>query len=371
MSREKQSHHMRETARGRIYRYLHRTRTFCAKQDLAEALELSMPTVYQNVNELMALGLVRYSGQQRSTGGRNANGLAIVPGARLAVGISIMEDYLRLTVTDLLLRQRAYKVAPFAPVPGCGAALAKELELFLEENRVDRTRMLGVGISIPGILSADGRQLLFAPTLGLRDIPIQDIFDAVPYPVHMDNDANCGGSAEWFIRDHQANMAYLSLESGVGGAIFINNALYAGESRRSGEFGHMCVEPGGLPCSCGQHGCLEAYCSVRRIANEGYTVDEFFSRVQNNDPVCGALWGDMLRHLAIGVSNIHMALDCDVILGGFLTGYLEPWLPLLREYVAGGSLLSGADYLHLSTFRSHSSVLGAACHFVQEFITGV
>lgn len=366
------THSPRKAARGRIYRYLHQTRGFCGKQDLARALDLSMPTVYQNVNELMEQGLVGYSGQQQATGGRNANGLAIVPEARLAVGISLMDDRLRLAVADLQLRQVAYKRTSFDPALGWGAQLARELEQFLDENRIDRSRLLGVGVAIPGILSADRRHLLLAPTLRLRDTSIEDLYRSVPYPIHVDNDANCGGAAEWFVRAHQPNMAYLSLEGGVGGAILINNDLYLGSAQRSGEFGHMCVEPGGLACACGRRGCLEAYCSVRRILDEGFTVEEFFTRVERHDPFCEALWGDMLRHLAIGVNNIHLALDCDVVLGGFLSGYIEPWFPLLRRYVSDGSLLGeGAGYLHLSTLRTHSSVMGAACHFIREFIDSV
>ncbi len=372
MDKANNTSYPRKSARGSIYRYLHRSGSFCGKQDLARALGLSMPTVYQNVNELMDMGLVAYSGQQRATGGRSASGLAIVPEARLAVGISVTDDRLRLAVTDLRLRQLVYKNVPFVPGPDLGGPLAGELETFLDENDVDRFRLLGVGVSIPGILSADKRQLLFAPTLGLRDTSLGGLYARIPYPLYVDNDANCGGSAEWFIRDHQPNMAYLSLEGGVGGAILIENTLYTGRTQRSGEFGHMCVEPGGLACSCGRRGCLEAYCSVRRIQAEGYAVEEFFDLVRDNDPACSALWGDMLRHLALGVNNIHMALDCDVVLGGYLTGYLGPWFPLLQKYVADGSILDGgSDFLQLSTLGSHSSVLGAACHFIQEFINEI
>ena len=372
MNKTNDAGYPRKPARGSIYRYLHRSVDFCGKQDLARALGLSMPTVYRSVNELMDMGLVAYSGQQRATGGRSASGLAIVPRARLAVGVSITDDRLRLTAADLRLRQLAYKNVPFVPGPDLGEPLARELEAFLDENDVDRFRLLGVGVSIPGILSADKRQLLFAPTLGLRDTSLGGLYARIPYPLYVDNDANCGGSAEWFIRDHQPNMAYLSLEGGVGGAILIDNALYTGQTRRSGEFGHMCVEPGGLKCSCGRSGCLEAYCSVRRIHDEGYSLPEFFSRIQASDPVCGAVWGDMLRHLAIGVNNIHMALDCDVVLGGYLAGYLESWFPLLQRFVADGNILGGgASFLQLSHLGSHSSVLGAACHFVQEFISSV
>ena len=81
------------------------------------------------------------------------------------------------------------------------------------------------------------------------------------------------------------------------------------------------------------------------------------------------LWTDVLRHLAIGIGNIRMALDCDVVLGGFLTEYMPPYLPLLREYVAANNPFEpNADYLHLSTLPRHTSCLGVALHFVKKFI---
>ena len=364
-------HQSRSTALGRIYRYLHRQAgEFCSRQDLADALGLSLPTVYQNLKELMDRGLVGFSGLQRATGGRSANGLTAIADARLAVGVSVTDDRLRMAVTDLHLQQLAYKRVPFRPVPGAGEELVQELEVFLDEFHVDRFRLLGVGIAIPGILSADSRRLLFAPTLHLREMSLERLYQIIPYPVYIDNDANCACQAEGFIRDNQPNMAYLSLEGGVGGAILTGDRLYTGKARRSGEFGHICVEPGGLACSCGRRGCLEAYCSVRRVHGEGFTVKEFFDRVMEHDTACEALWGDMLRHLAIGINNVQMVLDCDVILGGFFSQYIKPWFPLLQKYVADGSLLGeGANNVRLSALGTHSTVLGAACHFIQEFIT--
>ena len=83
---------------------------------------------------------------------------------------------------------------------------------------------------------------------------------------------------------YHLSMAYLSLENGVGGAVLVNGDLYAGDNRRSGEFGHMCVEPGGLPCKCGKRGCLEAYCSARRISDDiNITLKDFFAGVERHD----------------------------------------------------------------------------------------
>ena len=58
--------------------------------------------------------------------------------------------------------------------------------------------------------------------------------------------------------------------------------------------------------------------------------------MNQGNPEYAALWKDFLFHLAIGASNIRMALDCTVVLGGFMSQYLDPYLPMLREYAAAG-----------------------------------
>lgn len=362
--------------RSRIYRTLYNSSGFCSKQTLAASCEVSMPTLYQNLNELMEDGLVRYSGEGRSTGGRKAQGLDIVPEARIAVGLAVSEDHLRLVAVDLRLHELAYRKLPFNLAAGLSAdssALPAIVDSFLTDNSLDPRRMLGVGITIPGILTPDHTGLFFAPTLGLRDIPLQVFTRDIPYPVHVDNDGSASGHAECFIRGGDQNMAYLSLEDGVGGAVLMAGRPYPGDHARSGEFGHICVEPGGLPCRCGKHGCLEAYCSARRIENLfGVDGEAFFRGVENHDPQYENLLFDMLRHLAVGINSIHMVLDCDVVLGGFLSEYLQPYLPVLRSYIlAGNPFEQDASFVQLSSLRRHITPLGAALYFVRDFVSSV
>ncbi|MCI2057509.1 MAG: ROK family protein [Oscillibacter sp.] len=363
----------RRQTRSNIYRHIHTATDFCSKQSLSNALSLSLPTVYQNLTELMEAGLVRYSGEQRSTGGRKAMGLEIVPDARYAVGISITENRLRFVAADLNLKELAYKKVYHEPVSeksGFRAFLAEELERFLDENQLDREKLLGVGIALPAVFSPVAGNILLAPSLHLRDVTLQTLAGDLPYPTYFENDATSAGYAEWYTYGHQRDMAFLLLETGVGGAVLVNGGQYQGDNRRSGEFGHICVEAGGLPCRCGKSGCLEAYCSARRISDDlGIPLKEFFLGVSNHNSTYELLWDDMLRHLAIGVNSIRMVLDCDVVLGGFLTQYMEPYLPRLQEYAAAyNTFESDAGYLRLSKFRKHAVPLGVALHFVKEFI---
>lgn len=363
----------RRQTRSSIYRYIYDARGFCSRQSLARDLGLSLPTVYQNLSKLMSDGLVQDSGEQQATGGRKASGLSIVPDARVAVGISVTEHRLRLSAADLLLHELAYQEVDTGPIvrfADIGGLLARTLEEFLDRASIDRDRLLGVGIALPAVMSPDSRFITAAPTLRLKDVSLEGLTGSIPYPTYVENDATCGGYAEWFLRGSQKDMAYLSLENGVGGAILLGGSPYNGDNRHSAEFGHMCIEPGGLRCSCGRQGCLEAYCSPRRIREEcGLPLAEFFARVEQHSPECEPLWDNMLRHLAIGINNIRMLLDCDVVLGGFLSEYLAPYLPRLREYAAGNNPFeTNADYLHLSTLRRHTVPLGVALHFLVEFL---
>ena len=366
----------RRQSRSSVYHYLYETRDFCTRQSLAKALDLSLPTIYQNLTELVDAGLVRYAGQSQSTGGRKASGLAIVPEARVAVGVAITEDRLRFSAADLRLNEIAYhKVTHTArfDMDELGVLVARELEHFLDKYHIERERLLGVCIALAGVTNPEGTLLLYAPTMHLRNVDLSGLTCRIPYPTYVENDANCSGYAEWFIRGDRENMAYLSLENGVGGAIITGGSVYGGENRRSAEFGHMCVEPGGLPCACGKWGCLEAYCSDWRIRNTlGVSLKEFFGGVEQGRPEYAALWKDFLFHLAVGASNIRMALDCNVVLGGFMSQFLDPYLPMLREFAAANDPFERrADYLQLGVLRSHAVPLGAALHFIQKFLDTV
>ena len=360
----------RRKTRADIYRYIYHTQAFRSKQTIAHDLELSLPTVYQHLKELMSAGLIHYSGEGQSTGGRKAMGLDIVRDARVAVGVSISKNHLRMLLADLRLQELGYretKLMVYTSLSELEGLLLQELEQLLKG--VERDRILGVGIALPGIISQDDRRLIFAPVLGLEDLSLEGLTKNIPYPVRVENDGSCGGYAEWFLRRDRRNLAYLSLENGVGGAVMVDGAPYEGDRRHSGEFGHICVEPGGRLCSCGKRGCLEAYCTTRRIQKDlGISLEEFFAGVEEHNPEYEALWEDILRHIAVGVNNIRMVLDSEVILGGILSEFLPPYMERLKRYVEEDNPFAPVDCLHLSALRKHTVALGAALGFIVDFL---
>ena len=364
----------RRQTRSSVYHCLYETEGFCTRQMLAQNLGLSLPTIYQNLTELVDSGFVRYSGEAHSTGGRRAAGLEIIPDARIAVGVSVAADRLRFSAADLRLSELASRSVDFTTrgrtIAELSRVISEELERFLDEARLDRSRLLGVCVALPGLLTPQRDRLLFAPTLRLRDSELRPIYESLRYPSYVENDATSSGHAEWFTRGAVGNMAYVSLECGVGGSVLIGGSPYHGSNQRSCEFGHMCIVPGGLKCSCGKHGCLEAYCSPDRVSKDlGISLTAFFDELERHNPEFAMLWSDVLQHLAVGIANIRMCFDCDVVLGGLLTQHMPAYLGLLRQYVAANDPFSdNALYVSLSVLGGRSVPLGAALHFISEFL---
>ncbi len=366
----------RRRTRSTVYRYLYASDTPCSKQRIAAELNLSLPTVYQNLTELYAAGLIDYCGAQPSSGGRPAMLISVVPDARVSVGLSITERRLRFILTDLRGNELGYKDVHHRTAltdPEFSRFLAGELELFLDENSVVREKLLGIGVTIAAVVSPDTSTIVFAPTLNLYNVPFDRLLHKIPYPTHPDNDGTSGGFAEWFTQTDSRDIAFLSLEDGVGGAVLINGAQYIGGNNRSGEFGHMCVEPGGLQCACGKRGCLEAYCTAMRLSNDlGITLREFFAGVDGGNAEYRALLGDYLRHLALGVHNIRLALDCDIVIGGFMAKFLEPYFPRLRAILTETDPFDkDARYLRLSRYPKHAALMGAAFYYVKRFLDSI
>lgn len=163
-------------------------------------------------------------------GGRRAQGLRIVPDARVAIGISVTRDTLSLSAADLCLRELARRALPVAALSGSGSAgaLADAVESFIDEISLDRGRLLGVGIAASG----------------LWDISPEELTCAFSCPVRLENPGSASGRAECFVRGGSRNMAFLSLDHGISGAVLMDGELCAGDSGRCGTFGHICVEPG-------------------------------------------------------------------------------------------------------------------------------
>lgn len=363
---------LRRQNRNRVFRYIYSAGQPVTKQDIAQALNLSLPTVGQNLKELQEAELLEFQGTFDSTGGRKPRAIGISDNVRVAIGVYIGHKRIHLACINiraqLLCSQRISK--PLSNDEEYAKFLSNAIDEFIANNGIDPQRLLGVGIAVCGVPQADKGIATMSPVQPIQELNLQMLADHISYPVLFENDANAGGLATWWVNTEKENMVYLFLHRGVGGAMRLGSQNYYGSTNHAGEFGHMCIVPNGRPCGCGQKGCLETYCSTKLLSEDlGISMDEFFEGLQNGSEEYKKIWNEYLDHLAIGINNIHTILDCQVVLGGLLGGYIGPHMHELQERLKQiSSFPTDGSYATISSFGYWSTSVGAALKFVSQFI---
>ena len=356
---------------GDVYRHIYKNKA-SSRQMIASDLGLSLPTVTMTLNYLMEKGLIYHAGEFESTGGRKASMIRIVSEARLAVGIDITRSSLVLALINLnldILDLVKMHIA-FQDSEEYYETINIQLEQLLKRNHVDRKRLLGVGISLPAIVSEEQNVISYATVINLPDDFYDRMCEKIPYTVRLFNDANSAGWAELWCKGNQPPMVYLSLSSSVGGAIILNR-VYTGSNWRGAEFGHMTVVPNGKRCYCGSYGCLDAYCSAGVLSDftDG-DIREFFSQLKKNENKgYQRVLREYMEHLSVAVNNLRMCFDCDVVLGGSVGACMEEYLEEFREITQKRTPFeNNADYVKICTFRTEPSAVGAALYYVDQFV---
>ena len=357
--------------RNEVFRYICKQGTV-SNPDISYNMKISLPTATQITKELMAEGLLEEKGELQSTGGRRAKALSAVVGARLAVGLDITKNHIALVLTNIVGEILKYEriCQPFAQGEPYYQKVSYRLELFLDESNIDREKILGVGISFPGIIDLDKELITYSHILGIEDIPFRSISSFFPYPCSFLNDANAGAYAEGFHGDGAGRVFYLSLSNTVGGAIFDRNELVHGKNFRCGEVGHMTIVMDGESCYCGKRGCLDAYCAAWRLskAADG-KLEQFFRLLDQGDTEAARMWDSYINYLAIAINNIHMVLDCDIVLGGYVGSCIGTHIQELWDSVAGRNTFGEKEpYVKACHYKVAAAALGAALKVVEAFV---
>ena len=212
----------------------------------------------------------------------------------------------------------------------------------LSANLHGAGELMGIGIGIPGIIDKDTGLLRESPNLpGWSDFPVaEEIQRLLGKPVIVENDANVAALGEKWLgaaRDFKS-MCMLTLGTGVGGGLVLDNKIWQGMNGMAGELGHLAVDPDGVACNCGSHGCVEQYASataVVRMAHEAIRAgkapslehalkeyrDKFSAKVvfmlaQEGDEPSRAIFERVGSALGIVIAAIVNALNLPIFLVG-------------------------------------------------------
>ncbi len=365
---------LKKINRSNIFKLIYKERKI-SKQDIAARLQLSMPPVTQCLKELEQLQLIEKNGLFESSGGRKPQVISCILKSRISIGVEILKNQIRIVSIDIygkVLKENRLDLA-YANNTDYYRQLGEFVNSFIASMHVASKRVLGVGISVQGLVSSDGSTITYSTILECTGASLEDFCKFINYPCRLSHDAEAAAYAElWFSKDI-TDAIYLSLSKNLGGAVVINSAIYKGQGIGSGLVEHMVIKPGGRPCYCGKKGCLEAYCSGDALAGEKRSLDDFFTALRSGKQEETDRWHDYLDDLSTAINNMHMVIDCDVILGGHIAPYLnesdfDELLTLAHEKC---SFQEKRHYIHIGKCTHAVIATGAALLFVSDFLDSI
>lgn len=259
----------------KIMSYIHAATSPVSRARLTEGLDYGRGRISTEVGSLIEKGLLAEEGFAESDGGRRSSLLSIPYSAGLIAAVDIGATSIDVSLTTLASEIISHRSEPadvrFGPRPVLD--MVKEiLSELLGEQEASYSDVLSIGIGVPGpVEQASG--LLTAPPImpGWDRFPIRDVF-AGEYaaPVFIDNDVNIMALGEHWrgVSKDVDNTIFIKIGTGIGSGIIVNGRLHRGTQGSAGDLGHICVDPEGPVCSCGNNGCLERMAAAPAIIVE-------------------------------------------------------------------------------------------------------
>ncbi|MBJ6127453.1 ROK family transcriptional regulator [Microvirga splendida] len=356
------------------------------RTEISRHAHLSTQAVSNIVDDLVADGLLIKTGRLRAGRGLPPIQFAVNPNGGMTAGIEIAADHISTLLVDIGGRVRAQRTVsiprndPDTVLP----VIKAEIAAAQAQLKSPVPQLLGVGVVMPGPFNVEGMTSVGPTTLsGWAEFDaVATIGQMLAAPVTLENDATAAAVGE---RLHGAakdlkNFCLIYFGQGLGLGILIDGRPYRGANGNAGEIGHVLIERGGRLCSCGQHGCLEAYASVQALAEKlsaagilgvDYTRLEQLHRERH--PIIAEWVAEAAGYLAPQVAMLENLFDPEaVVIGGALPpGLLEDLTKAMQPLplsVARRRNRNEARLIHGRTGR-FTAALGAAALPILEAMT--
>lgn len=246
--------------RGRLLNIL-REEGSVSRASLAKKSGLNKATVSSQISELIEMGIVKETGTGKSDLGRKPVMLEIAGDAGYALGISIISEFLYVTVMDLTQHIILENIVPVHDVSS-----EKIIKLILQIIASTTKKLppsfyglTGVGIAIPGIVDREGDKIVLSARFNWVNVLLRSRIEKKYKGIlHIGNDATLAAIAEreCFNRESQ-DLVCVLIDEGIGSGAYINGSAYYGYNGKFGEVGHMTILHEGPRCPCGNYGCWD------------------------------------------------------------------------------------------------------------------
>lgn len=338
---------------------------------------LARSTVAARVDALMTKGLISPVSEAQSTGGRPPSLFALTPDARLVVGVDLGASHVNVAVADLtgavIVKERHEIAIAAGPEAVLGSVVGLANSLLAVLGRSDRD-LLGIGIGLPGPVEHSTGKPVTPPIM-----PGWDGFDVpawvrqkIDVPVLVDNDVNMMALGERSVRWSAVDdLIFVKVATGIGSGIISGGELQRGANGIAGDIGHIPIARGaGIPCHCGNLGCLEAVASgpaiARRLRDANHRTDsgaDVVHLVRGSDidaiQAVRQAGRDIGEVLATCVSIINPSV---IVIGGLMAQAGEHLIAGVREVVYSRSMPLATEHLSIvqSQTAADAGIIGAS-----------
>ena len=258
----------------------------------------------------------------------------------------------------------------------------------MERGNIQESDVASIGIGIPGVANQDTGDVIFCTNLGWANIPLRrELQKYINKPVFIDNDANVAALAENYagVSAGCKSSIFITLGTGVGGGIVIDGKPWSGAHSRAGEIGHMNLIPDGVPCTCGNNGCVERYCSATALIRMGkqacmgypdceimklcggdverISAKTVIDAAKAGDPVAERIFADFTKYLTMAINTMIAFFDPEmVVIGGGVSHAGEILLKPIREMLPRYIMFKAipAPRIELARLGNEAGIIGAA-----------
>ncbi len=359
------------------------------RAEIARHGGLSTASAANIVSELLEEGLVAELGTRASRGGRPTTVFGPNRDGAYAIGVDVGERGVAVELFDLGLNRvdREFRGGDRQEGPeDIERDLREAIAAVRERNAQRWPRVLGVGLGLPGVVEtdADGRQTLYAQSLGWEPHPIPSGLDG-GLPVFAENGAKTQARAElWFGAARGAHHALVALLGrGVGLGVVTDGDLYHGAFGSATEWGHTKIAFNGRLCRCGDRGCVEAYVGADALLDawrdaggvfegSGWTALGALLVASETDPVAARVVDDGIDALGAALgSMVNLTNPQRIVVGGWVgLRLMEKHADRILEATRRNSLRRSAEQFELvpATFGGDTVALGSALMPIEDLI---
>ena len=318
--------------------------------------------------------------------------------AKQCIGVDLGGTFIKFIAVDQLRRPGKPLQLPTPSnkgAEGVAAQIAAGVRQLVSTSGLGAADVLGVGIGSPGPLKISEGIVVATPNIpGMENAPlVKMVGERLGIPAALENDANAAALGEYLCgAGRGGDMALLTLGTGVGSGIILDGRILHGRHELGAELGHMIIVPGGELCGCGQHGCLERYCSatylaqrtMRRLEDPGCesslkevmrhkgSIDskDIEDARRAGDKLAAEAWDECMNYLAIGCINICRTFDPDdiVLTGGMTKAGDDLMGPLMGHFRRlHWSITEPLTRISIARLGNDAGAIGAAAVAWQAF----